>query len=89
MQTLHRYRPASPRALALLVQADAKDRKTAGYMADLLWARTSTPRNRLPMLREILAPRTDPRTGAKRAYDAVETMFKIFGAGEKNEDRDA
>ena len=82
MQTLHRYRPASPAALALLVQADEKDRKTAQYMADLLWARTSTKQSSLPMLREILAPRRNQKTDAKKAYEAVETMFKTFGAGD-------
>ena len=89
MQTLHRYRPASPKALALLVQADAKDRKTASYVADLLWARTSTRDHRLPMLHEILAPRKNPQTGAKRALDAVNEMFATFGGGEKHEDSGA
>lgn len=80
MQTLYRYRPASPRALALLVCADAKDRKTAGYIADLLWARTTTKDHRIPMLHELLAPRrTDARSSAEKAFDAVDLMFKRFG----------
>jgi len=69
------------------VQADAKDRRTATYVADLLWAKTSTRDNRLPMIGEILAPRTDPQAGAKRAFDAVEKMFDLFGAGDKHENR--
>lgn len=83
MQTLHRYRPASPAALALLVQADAKDRKTAEYIADLLWVRTSTRQSSLPMLRDILAPRRDQKADALRAYNAVEMMFKTFGSGDE------
>lgn len=88
MQTLYRYRPASPRALALLVCADAKDRKTAGYIADLLWARTTTKDHRIPMLHELLAPhrtgaQTDTRSSAEKAFDAVELMFKQFGGNDE------
>ena len=54
-----------------------------GYISDLLWARTTTKDHRIPMLHELLAPRrTDTRSSAEKAFDAVDLMFKRFGGSD-------
>lgn len=89
MQTLYKYRPASPRALALLVQADERERTATEYIADMLWARTPKE-SKIPRLSDFYPPRRNRRGNAQRparaAIDAARMMFSRFGKGGQDDE---
>lgn len=88
IQAYYKYKPASYRALALLVYADGKDRMTQEYHADMLRAIAMRPSFAPPSLREILISKPKKaltREQAKKKADSyVDKLLRTFGRGGVN-----
>ena len=88
IQVFYKYKPASYRALALLVYADGKDRMTLRYMADMLRAVACRPQFLPPSLHEILNAKpiaVDQAKTQKKAETFVDELLRRFKKEAKNE----
>lgn len=83
IQAFYKYKPASFRALALLVYADGKDRLTQKYMADMLRACAIRPQYIPPSIHEVLKAKPRKATPKEKCGAFVDNLLHTFLKGEK------
>lgn len=81
IQTYYKYKPASYKALALLVYADGKDRLTQAYMADMLRACAMRPQYIPPSLHDILSAKKKKAMTPEAGKAFVDNMINTFLEG--------
>jgi hypothetical protein len=85
IQAYYKYRPASFKALALLVHADSKDRFAQIYHADMLRMISSAlkPSFQPPRLFDLLNMKQKKEMTKEKASDFVDKLIHRFGKGGK------
>lgn len=81
IQAYYKYKPASYRALALLVYADAKDRLAQAYMADMLRVCAMRPQFTPPSLHDLLNAKPRKKNTKEKGEAFVDKLLKTFGKG--------
>ena len=82
IQAYYKYKPASFRALALLVDADGKDRMTQLYMANMLRACAMRPNFTPPGLHELMKKNKRKPTTREKGKKFVDNLIRAFRGGE-------
>lgn len=84
IQAFYKYKPASFRALALLVYADGKDRLVERYRADALWVLGVCAFRhdfKLPRLGDILKNKSKKPKVSDAPGAFVDKLLRAFGKG--------